>query len=283
VTEEELDKQFWWWRRTRFLFPRNSFDPNSHERREWEDGLEQAAFEYELVRRVCETKTLPPFIELDGWVQHNLCHKLCPPRKKFARVMSFSSAWHCPPGQKPVRIDNGDMVSRGLSEADSDDWRYNLEITDNQLLENLRIRKLPDEAEINSLLTGQLDEKQFQQILDAKRAALPSKAKLLADINQQRKEQGIVPPRGLEGQRNRSVSWRWVELLDIAKFKVKQKSTKASKDVERQTRRRALVMARKLLPKYIDALEYFENSPRRPKEKVRPKPILALASELKTN
>jgi hypothetical protein len=33
-------------------------------------------------------------------------------------------------------------------------------------------------------------------------------------------------------------------------------------------------MARKLLPKYLQALDEFENAPWRPKEKVRPIPLL---------
>ncbi len=280
-TEEELAKCHWWWKRTRFLFPRNSIDPNLFEFQEWEDGLEQTAFEYELVRRVCKTNKLPPFVELDGWMQECLHHRLCPPRKKFTQVMSATSAWFSPPGEKPIRIDKGDLVPNGLSEADSDNWRLNLEVTNNQLLENLRIRKLPSEAELNSFLAGHIDEKQFQEILEAKKAASPSKAQFLADINRQQTAQSIVPPRGLQGQRNRAVSWRWIELLDIAEFKVQQRHTQASKDVERQTRRRARVMARRLLPKCLEALEEFENSCYRPKEKVRPKPLLA--RELKTN
>jgi hypothetical protein len=256
-TEEELAKSHWWWRRTRFLFPRNSYDPNRHERREWKDGLEQTAFEYELVRRVCKTRQLPPFVELDGGIQRELYHRLCPPRKRSTRKITT------------------ELNPHGWSEPNADDWRFNLEATDNQLLESLRIRKLPTEAEIVNFITGKIDERQFQQILKAKKATLPSKAQFLAFIDSQRAAQGIIPPRGLLGQRNIRVSWRWVELLDIAEFKVKQKHTQASKDVERQTRRRARVMSRKLLPQYLQALDEFENAPWRPKEKIPPIPLLA--------
>lgn len=254
-TEENLAKSRWWWRRTRFLFPRNSFDPNWHERREWEDGLEQTAFEYELVLRVCKTRQLLPFVELDSGIQSHLRHQLCPPRKKSTRKITTESN------------------PRGWSEPNAEDWRFNLEATDNQLLESLRIKKLPTEAELTDYLTGKMDEKQFDQILAAKKAALPSKSKFLAEINRQREAQGITPPRGLQGQRNRSVSWRWVELLDIAAFKIKQKFKDT--DSERQTKRRARTLARKLLPKYLQTLEEFENAPWRPKEKSRPIPLLA--------
>jgi hypothetical protein len=256
MTEEELSKSHWWWNRTRFLFPRNAYDPNPHEWRQWKDGLEQTAFEYELVRRVCKARQLPIFVELDGGIQHQLHHRLCPPRKKFTRKITTESFPH------------------GWSKPNTDDWRFNLEATDNQLLESLRIRKLPSEVEFTDFITGKIDEKQFQEVLKAKRAALPNKTQFLAFIRNERTAQGITPPRGLQGQRNVSVSWRWIELLDIAEFKVKQKHTLASKDVERQTRRRARVMAWKLLPKYLQALDEFENAPWRPKEKVRPIPLL---------
>ena len=140
-TEEELASTAWWWRRTRFLFPRNSIDPNSFELGEWRDGLEQTAFEYELVRRICKKKSLPPFVELDGWMQHQLYSRLCPPRKKFTRVMTAVAAFHAPPGEKPTRIDNGELVPQGLSEAEADDFRWNLEATDNQLLEEFKKTK----------------------------------------------------------------------------------------------------------------------------------------------
>jgi len=256
MTEGELSKSHWWWRRRRFLFPRNAYDPNPQEWRQWRDGLEQTAFEYELVRRICKTRQLPMFVELDGGIQHQLHYRLCPPRKKFTRKITTESFPH------------------GWSKPNADDWRSNLEATDNQLLESLRIRKLPSEAEFTDFITGKIDEKQFQEILKAKRAGLPNKTQFLAFIRKERTAQGITPPRGLQGQRNVSVSWRWIELLDIAEFKVKQKHTLASKDVERQTRRRARVMARKLLPKYLQALDEFENAPWRPKEKVRPIPLL---------
>jgi hypothetical protein len=58
TTEEELSKSRWWWKRTRFLFPCNSYDPNPHEISQWKDGLEQTAFEYGLVRRICKTREL---------------------------------------------------------------------------------------------------------------------------------------------------------------------------------------------------------------------------------
>lgn len=206
-------------------------------------------------------------------MQHQLYYRLCPPRKKFTRVITAVAAFHVPPGEEPTRIDNGKLVPHGLSEVEADDFRWNLEVTDNQLLESLRISRLPSEAELNAFILGDIDEEQFQKVLKDKRAALPSKRQLLADINRQRAAQGIKPPRRLQGQRNRSVSWRWVELLDIAAFKVKRKFKDT--DTERQTKRRARIMARNLLPHYLQALEEFENSPRRPKEKVRPKPLLA--------
>jgi hypothetical protein len=276
MTEQELSQSHWWWRRTRFLFPRNHFDPNSHEWRQWKDGLEQTAFEYELVRQICKTRQLPPFTEIDGWIQHNLQCRFCPNRLKFSRsdVAAVAIQWSHQPGKKPEPVISAEVKDfRGLSDADDDGWRFNLEATDHQLLEHLRISKLPKASEIDDYGTGKLDDKQFDEIIQARKVALPTKSEFLEEINRQRAAQGIKPPRGLQGQRNRSVSWRWIELLDITAFKIKKKFK--STDSERQTKKRARTLARKLLPKYLEALDYFENSPRRPKEKVRPLPLLA--------
>jgi hypothetical protein len=261
-TEEELVAFHWWWRRTRFLFPRNAYDPNIHDRRAWNDGLEQTAFEYELVRRVCKTRHLPPFVELDGGMQHDLYHQLCPPHRKSARKKTTEAN------------------PRGWSEPNAEGWRFNLDITNNRLLESLRIRKLPTEAEIINFVTSRINEKQLNEILVAKKTSLPSKAKFLAFINEQRAAQGVIPPRGLQGQRNVPISWRWIELLDIAQFKIKRIHTEASKDVERQTRRRARVMAQKLLPKYLQAIDELENAFWRPKKKT---PSIIPLANLKTN
>ena len=163
-------------------------------------------------------------------------------------MTSEISVWQHSPSKPPVRIDKGGIIPHGLSKADSDGWRLNLKATDNQLMQYLRAKK-------------------------SKKTSTLSKSEFLANVNRQRAEQGITPPRGLEGQRNRAVSWRWIELLDITAFKVKRlyKDT----DPERQSKRRARVMAQRLLPKYIEAIEEFEASPCRPTEKVRPKPLLA--------
>jgi hypothetical protein len=182
MTEEELSKSRWWWRRSRFRLPENhKYYPQHFEWRNWRDGLEQTAFEYELVRRVFKTRKLLPFVELDCWIQGNLHSWLCPPRKKSIRIIRDESTWHCPPGEKPTRIDKGDIFPHGLSEADADGWRLNLEVTDNQLLEDLRGGRLPTEAEINAYFIGQIDRKQFYKLLEAKKAAVPSKAKFIAD------------------------------------------------------------------------------------------------------
>ena len=255
LKEQELAGSVWWWRRTRFVCPRSTIDPNWHEVREWHDGLEQTAFEYELVRRACKQRELPSFIELDGWIQHNLHRCIRPPRKK------------------PTRIDTSEMNPYGLSEADADGWRLNLRATDNQLLEHLRMSKLPTEAEMTAFLTGKIDVRKFERIMEARKAAASTKSQFLADINRQRAAQGITPPRGLKGQRNRRVSWRRVELLDIADFKIRRKLKDT--DSERQARRQARLMGRRLLDRYLEVVEKLENSPRRPKEKVRPMPLLA--------
>lgn len=273
MTEAKLAKTHWWWRRTRFLFPRSSIDPNWHERREWNDGLEQTAFEYELVRRASKAKLLPPFVELDCRMQGRLHYRLCPPRKKSTRIMSDVAVFHTPPGEKPTRIDLGELTRRGLSESEVDDFRWNLEVADNQLLETMRMMKLPSEAELNSFLRGEVNEAEYQKILRAKRAALPSRTQLLAEINRRCVEQGIKRPRGLQGKRNRPVAWRWIELLDLAAFKIKGKVKDT--DSDRQTKRRARVMARRLLPKYLSAFEEFEALLRRSDKKVRPLPLLA--------
>lgn len=272
-TEEELAQTLWWWRRTRFLLPpEHHFYPARFEWRSWCDGLEQTAFEYELVRRVCKTRQLAPFIDLDCWLQSSLQASLCPVRKKFTVIDRVESIWQGQPGEKPTRVDDDNVTPYGLSEADADGWRLNLEVTDNQLLEHLRMSKLPTEAEINARHLGQISAEQFWEILKARKQNAPSKRQFLAWINRQRAAQGITPPRSLRGQRNRAVSWRWIELLDIAKFKIKRRLKDT--DSERQTKRRARVMALKLLPKYLKVLDFLENLPSRPKEKLRPKPLM---------
>ena len=256
LTEQDLAHSAWWWKRTRFRLPRSPIDPNSAERQWWIDGGEQTAFEYELIRRACKTRKLKPFTDLDSWVQNNLRASLCPPRRRF------------------TIIDTSEPISHGWGQPDIDGWRLNLRATDNQLLEHLRISKLPDELEITSFLTGQIELRELHDMLAARKSAAPSKAYFLMKINEQRAAQGITSPHGLQGQRNRSVSWRWIELLDIAAYRIKSKF-KATES-ERQNRSRARRMAARLLPKYLAVLERIENSPRRPKGKCRPMPLLAI-------
>jgi hypothetical protein len=59
-------------------------------------------------------------VELDGGIQHQLHYRLCPPRKKFTRKITTESFPH------------------GWSKPNADDWQFNLEATDNQLLESLK-------------------------------------------------------------------------------------------------------------------------------------------------
>lgn len=69
-TEAQLAKRFqWWWREPSkefVLLPNGQTrKPDEGQASFWKDGIEDAAFKYELTRRHCREKKLPPWPELD--------------------------------------------------------------------------------------------------------------------------------------------------------------------------------------------------------------------------
>lgn len=205
MTEGELAESLWWWRHCRFAarpHPANKepgWKPNHAEWRDWKGGMEQLAQEWELIRRCQPELDWPPFYEMGGYVATNLRVRLIPPRVRWTRKITTEVS---PPG---------------WSDPDPEGWRYNLNCTKYALRRDYSARFLATENEVSEVLTGSLRAEDLVTRLAERRKQMPTIAEHLRWIEAQARAKGVNMPRGLRGQRNRTVSWGWVEVLDIAR------------------------------------------------------------------
>jgi hypothetical protein len=249
-TEEELAESFWWWRYCRFADapdPANKepgWKPNHAEWRDWKGGMEQLAQEWEHIRRFRPELDWPPFYEMGGYVARNLRVRLIGPRERWARKITTEVS---PPG---------------WSDPDPEGWRYNLNCTKDALRRDYSARFLATENEVSKVLSGSLRAEDLVARLVERRKQLPTIAEHLRWVEAQARAKGVEMPRGLRGQRNRSISWSWVEVLDIACYvAVRRNPLRKLSLNERTMKTLATNAAKKLLPKYVAALAETRTMP----------------------
>ncbi|MEJ0090361.1 MAG: hypothetical protein WDM80_11540 [Limisphaerales bacterium] len=240
-TEEELIESLWWWRHCRLAAKpiqlMTNRNPNYQESRDWKDGMEQIAQEWELIRRGRPDLNWPPFYEVNGFIAENLRARLIGKRQLWARKMTTEIS--------PV----------GWTDPDEEGYLWNLGCTKDRLRQQYAIRFLPKESEISSVFNGSLAVEDLLTNLTKRRREKSSIAKFLRWIDSQAKSKGIKLPRGLNGQRNRSFSWAWVEVLDISRYiAIDSNPLRKLSPAERKMKTIAMDAAKTLFPKYAKAL-----------------------------
>ena len=241
ITEADLVESYWWWRHCRLAAPHvilmTMENPNYQEWRNWKNGMEQIAQEWELLRRFRPDLKWPQFFDLNGFIAENLRARLVKYRFQSARKITTEIS--------PV----------GWTDPDPDGWRWNLGCTRDALRRQYAMRFLPSESEIAEVFAGSTTADSLINRLSERRKQSASIAKFLRWIDSQAKKRGIKLPRGLSGQRNRSISWAWIEVLDVAQH-VATRDNKLRKlsPAERKMKTMAKNAAKRLLPRYITAL-----------------------------
>lgn len=250
ITERELACSIWWWRHCRFADPPDPANteplckPNHAEWRDWKDGMEQLAQEWELIRRLRPELDWLPFYEMGGYVARNLRVRLIAPRLRWVRKITT------------------ELSPSGWSDPDSHGWRHNLNCTKDALRRDYAAKFLASENEISQVLSGSMRAEDLVARLAERRKQLPTIAEHLRWLGTQARAKGVEMPRGLHGQRNRSVSWAWVEVLDIARHVATRHNPLRKLSLnERTMKTLATNAAKKLLPTYLAALAEIHRMP----------------------
>ena len=206
--------------------------------------MEELAQQWELIRRFQPDLGWPPFYEMGGYVARNLRARLIPLRVRWTKMITT------------------ELSPLGWSDPDSHGWRYNLNCTKDALRRDYAIRFLATENEITQVLSGSLSTEDLVARLAERRQQLPAIAEHLRWVEAQAKAKGINMPRGLRGQRNRSISWGWAEVLDVARYVATRRNPlrKLSQN-ERTMKTLATNTAKTLLPKYVAALAEIHRMP----------------------
>src|SRR5216684_616750 len=140
-TEQDLAEALWWWRHCRFANPPDSSNTrctlNQSEWRDWKDGMEQIAQEWELIRRFRLDLGWPPFYEVSGSIIRNLLIRVVTPRMRWPRQITTEPS------------------PQGWTDPDADGWRYNLDCTKDALRRDYAARLLPTEPELSAVFHGQ--------------------------------------------------------------------------------------------------------------------------------
>jgi hypothetical protein len=206
--------------------------------------MEQLAQEWELIRRYRPDLGWPPFYEMGGYLARNLRARLIQPRVRWTKMITTEVS--------PV----------GWSHPDSEGWRYNLNCTKDALRRAYATRFLATENEISEVLGGTLSTEDLIARLAERRKQSPAIAEHLRWVEAQAKAKGINMPHGLRGQRNRSVSWAWVEVLDIARcVATRRNPLRKLWQKERTMKTAATNTAKRLLPQYVAALAEIKTMP----------------------
>ncbi len=211
--------------------------------------MEQIAQEWELVRRYRPELNWPPFYEIGSYVARNLRVRLIQNRMRSTKMVT-------------TEMVTTETSPVGWTTPDSGGWRYSLGCTKDALRRAHRAQFLPTESDLSEVMKGTLTVEGLCARLAARRKALPSMAEHIRWIEMQAKSRGFVLPRGLKGQRNRSVSWRWVELLDIAKHvATRNNPLRKLTAPERKMKTLATKAAKNCLPRYVAALAEIRTMP----------------------
>jgi hypothetical protein len=153
----------------------------------------------------------------------------------------------------------------GWTDRDEEGWVWNLNCTRDRLQRTYKTRFLPTEQEISAVFSGRLTIDQLVAQRNERRKTYPSTAQFLKWIDAQAKSKGIQLPRGLKNQRNRNISWTWVEILDIAKHvATRRNSLRKLSPAERKMKTLATNTAKRLLLEYIKALSEISELPGNP-------------------
>ena len=150
----------------------------------------------------------------------------------------------------------------GWSDPDPEGWRYNLNCTKDALRRGYSARFLATEHEVSEVFTGSLRAEDLVTRLAERRKRMPTIAEHLRWVEAQARAKGVNMPRGLRGQRNRTVSWGWVEVLDIARHVATRHNPLRKLSLnERTMKTLATNAAKKLLPTYVVALAEIHTMP----------------------
>ncbi len=250
-SEEEMAASLWWWRHSRFARPRQPWEPltpytpNEAEWRNWKsDGMERVARGWELIRRVFPDLQWVPFYDLDGAMMVNLRARIIPHEERHQYATMITTAAN----------------PKGWTEPGPEGYRVNLRQTKGALRAHYLLTFLPTAKELNEALASPLPPEESMATLKAKqtqrRRDSPPIVEHLRWVEAQAKAQGSTLPEGMSGQRNRPLSWAYVEVLDIARYFVTRDNFwRKFSGVERKTKTAAKKAAKELLPDYKTALE----------------------------
>ncbi len=263
-TEKELAESLWWWQHSRFAEPPDpanaAHKPLFLEWRDWKDGLEQTAQEWELVRRYRPDLNWPPFYEIGSYIARNLRDRLIKHRLRSAKKITTEPA------------------PAGWTDPDAKGWRWNLGCTEGALKKQYILQVKPTKKEMLQVLVGSLTNEDLRVRLQALVGSLTVKefrarlaerrqkqaapiAKHLRWIHAQAESQGLKLPSGLSGQRNQRISWTWIEVWDTARYGETKHSKYNVRPFKRTMKAKAINAAKKLWPRYDKALAEILETP----------------------
>jgi hypothetical protein len=243
VKEQSLAESLWWWRHCRFAQPADPMNtghylPNFHEQQDWINGMEEIAHGWELIRRFNPSEIkLPPFYKIGGFIAENLRVRLIARQKQSVRKITTESS--------PV----------GWSDPDADGWRWNLSKTKDALRHTYAMQFLSTQWEISDFFAGKLSIEELQARRTQRRKEKPSIVEHMRWIEKQAKKHHRKLATSLHGQRTKPISWRQVEVVDLARYKaIRADGTEKLLASDRTMKSKALRAASKLFLNYIAAL-----------------------------
>jgi hypothetical protein len=181
---------------------------------------------------------------MGGYLATNLRARLIQPRMRWTKMITTEVS--------PV----------GWSDPDSEGWRYNLNCTKDASRRAYTTMVLATENEITQVLSGSMSTEDLVARLAERRKQMPTIAEHLRWVEAQAKAKGVKMPHGLRGQRNRSISWGWLEVLDIARHvALRNNPLRKLSTAERKMKTLATNAARRILPAYTAALAEIRTLP----------------------